>query len=327
MMESGSSDRNELVKESSRRDNTLYLVLLVAAVCFALAAFVIAIVSLSQQNGSSSPSVVNVGTGLTSDSDREDDKVWLIHTAYSRSNVIYINEETGQVAGFIPDIVNAGCRIANKNCAFVFDLWSNCWDSQLGQEPRGGLGLMSGWFDACTMRIKPERQRTFAFGDPYTKPPYQAFAVLKGNPGNFNWRDITGKKIGFIDGTSGSEQCLANAADEVVGAVVPTENVVHCSHVDDCFAKLADGTIDAMFSDANWIRGKDPVDEVTNNFQACQVDGFNMMTRKDSKLHEWWAPALEKLMASKEYHEICDDVRITHGHRPGYDPIDFCIGL
>ena len=47
------------------------------------------------------------------------------------------------------------CRIANKNCRLVYDIWQRCWDSEQGEVPRGGVGLMSGWYDACAgMLIK-----------------------------------------------------------------------------------------------------------------------------------------------------------------------------
>ncbi|XP_072018026.1 uncharacterized protein [Amphiura filiformis] len=327
MMESINCDRRELIKESSVRNSTLYLVILVAAFCLALAAFVIGIVSLSQQNGSSLPSVVNVGTGLTSADDRDEDRVWMIGIGHTSANVIYLNEETGEVAGFIVDIINAGCRIANKNCVLVYDLLVNCWNIEVGEVPRGGVGLMSGWYDACGgWRAKKERQRTFKFGEAYTKSPDQAFGVLPGNPNNFNWQDITGKTIGFIDGVSGNEECLAKA-EGIVGAALPLENVVHCGEFDACYAMLVEGKIDAIFSNSQWIRGSDVIDEVSSNLQACALNGFNMMTRKDSNFLEWWNPALEKLLASKEYHEICNDVKITHGHVPGKDPKDFCIGF
>ena len=41
------------------------------------------------------------------------------------------------------------CRIANKNCKLVFDVYTNCWDTKAGETARGGLGMMAGWFDAC----------------------------------------------------------------------------------------------------------------------------------------------------------------------------------
>ncbi|XP_072024093.1 uncharacterized protein [Amphiura filiformis] len=105
---------------------------------------------------------------------------------------------------------------------------------------------MSGWFDACGgWRVKPDRQRTFAFSDPFTESPHQAFATLPGNPGSFDWQDITGKTIGFIDGSSGDEFCLAKS-EEIVGAVLPTENIQHCITLEECYDLLVDDTIDAI---------------------------------------------------------------------------------
>ncbi|XP_072014453.1 uncharacterized protein [Amphiura filiformis] len=297
--------------------------MLVAALCFAFAAFVIAIVSLSKQNGSSaSASVVNVG--LTS-VDYEDDKVWLLHSGVAGHNQYYINEKTGKLEGFTPDIMNAVCRIANKNCKIVADVWTNCWYHKSGETSRGGVGLMAGWYDACGgYRVLPERQRTFAFSDQFTTHLSQAFATLTGNPRKFDWRNITGKTIGFFDGAVGGEHCLAKA-DGIVGAVLPTENIRHCV-IEQCFDWLKAETVDALFSEAILFQGRAGVEE-HYKLQACQTGGAAMMTRKDSKLIDWWNPAQAKLLASKEYHEICNDVKVTHGDQPGYDPEDFCIGL
>ncbi|XP_072042614.1 uncharacterized protein [Amphiura filiformis] len=333
-MEPSSSEKNLYRKDSSSESNghsTLYLVLLVAAVCFAFAAFIIAIVSLTKQNVTSSPSVVNVGGsggGLTSSADYDDDKVWLIHTGHGGTNSEYISEETGRVEGFNPDIMNAVCRIANKNCALVFDVYTNCWDNNAGETARGGVGMMAGWFDACgAWRVKPERQRTFAFSDEFSRGPYQGFVTLPGNPKDFNWKDITGKTIGFLDGFSADEHCLAKTEGTIVGAVLQEENIKHCIDFDECYDLLVAETIDAMFFSASKFRGRTEVELVSDELNFCGVGGFGMMTRFDGKLIDWWNPAQAKLLASKEYHEICQDVKITHGHMPGYAPEDFCLGL
>ncbi|XP_072042564.1 uncharacterized protein [Amphiura filiformis] len=329
-MEPASSNKNLYEKDASVRNGNskLLLVVVVIALCFAIAAFILAMVSLvTQKDGSASQiNLVGGAAGLTT-ADYDDDKVWLIHTGHSGTNSEYINEETGRVEGFNPDIMNAVCRIANKNCALVFDVYTNCWDNQAGESARGGFGLMAGWFDACgAWRVKPDRQRTFAFSDTFSRAPFHAFMTLTGNPEGFNWRDITGKTIGFIDGFSADEHCLAKA-DAVTGAVLPAENIVHCVDFEECYDRLVANTIDAAFMSVSKIRGQSSVEIASEEFNACQVQGFGMMARFDNKLIEWWNPAQEKLLASKEYHEICKDVKIAHGHMPGYEPADFCIGL
>ncbi|XP_072026074.1 uncharacterized protein [Amphiura filiformis] len=327
-MEHASSEKELYRKDNSGRGDNgkLYLVLLVAAICFAFAAFVIAIVSLSKQTGSSaSPSVVNVGTGLTSADYDNDDKVWIIHGGHAGYNQYYISEETGKLEGFTPDIINAVCRIANKNCKITADLWSNCWSSEEGEASRGGYGLMAGWYDACSgYRANNERRRTFAFSDQVTKPTHQAFVTLPGNPKNFDWRNITGKTICFMNLILSNEDCLAEA-EGIVGAVVPPENIRRVRGLADCLPLMKDGTIDAMFGDSLLFRGRPEIEEVTDHLEACPISGNSMMTRYDSKLIDWWNPAQAKLLASKEYHEICNDIKVTHGHKRGYDPEDFCI--
>ncbi|XP_072050821.1 uncharacterized protein [Amphiura filiformis] len=284
-MEPASSEKELYRKDNSGRggNGKLYLVLLVAAVCFAFAAFVIAIVSLSKQTGSSaSPSVVNVG--LTSADYDKDDKVWLIHGGHAGFNQFYISEKTGKLEGFVPDIINAGYH-------------SNT-----------------------------ERRRTFAFADQYTSPPHQTFVTLPGNPKKFDWRNITGKTIAFYNGAYFNEECLAKA-EGIIGAVVPPENIRRINGFAQGLEWLKDETVDAIFTDVVLSKHRTEVEEVADHLQACPVDGKAMMTRYDSKLIDWWNPAQAKLIASKEYIEICNDIKVTHGHQPGYDPEDFCIGI
>ncbi|XP_072045332.1 uncharacterized protein [Amphiura filiformis] len=284
-MEPASSEKELYRKDNSGRagNGKLYLVLLVAAVCFAFAAFVIAIVSLSKQTGSSaSPSVVNVG--LTSVDYDKDDKVWIIQGGHAGWDHYYISEKTGKLEGFVPDIIHAGYRSTT------------------------------------------ERRRTFAFSDQFTVSPHEVFVTLPGNPRNFDWRNITGKTIAFFDrGTYSNPDCLAEAKG-IVGAVVPTENIRR-GRFPQILEWLKDETVDALFADAILVKDKTGIEEVTDHLQVCPVSGNSLMTRYDSKLNDWWNPAQAKLIASKEYHEICNDVKVKHGHQPGYDLEDFCIGL
>ena len=42
------------------------------------------------------------------------------------------------------------CRVANKNCQLVFDAFKHCWDSTAGEDAKGGIGLMNGYYDGCS---------------------------------------------------------------------------------------------------------------------------------------------------------------------------------
>ncbi len=64
---------------------------------------------------------------------------------------------------------------------------------------------------------------------------------------------------------------------------------------------------------ATKIRGRADVQITGGEIDACPVGGHGMMTRFDGKLIDWWNPAQRKLLASKEYHQICQDVKVNHG--------------
>ena len=70
--------------------------------------------------------------------------------------------------------------------------------------------------------------------------------------------------------------------------------------------------IDVFFSDISRLRGRDDI-EVLTSLAACKIGGAAMMTRKDSKFNEWWNPASSKLIGTKVYIDICNDVTIKHG--------------
>ena len=43
------------------------------------------------------------------------------------------------------------------------------------------------------------------------------------------------------------------------------------------------------------------------------MGGNAMMTRKDNKFKDWFDPALETLINSERYTDICDDLERVHG--------------
>ena len=50
----------------------------------------------------------------------------------------------------------------------------------------------------------------------------------------------------------------------------------------------------------------------------CSMDasGGGLMLRMDNALIDWWDPALESLMQTSEYREICQDIKDAHGMYP-----------
>ncbi|XP_072028154.1 uncharacterized protein [Amphiura filiformis] len=206
------------------------------------------------------------------------------------------------------------CRIAGKKCKTVHDVTTNCVYSVAGEDPRGGMGMMAGWYEGCIgWRNTVERRRYFDYSDEYDKPIMQVFVTLPGNTGNFDYRDLTEKKIGFGNGFSSSEQCVAaNYADLIIGADIPSDNVVHCAGIDGCVQALQNKEIDAWFISTSIALGRTDIEIVSEELAPCTPGGCGLMARKDSRVLEWFQPALRKLMFSSEYEELCQNIADEH---------------
>ncbi|XP_072033800.1 putative ABC transporter arginine-binding protein 2 isoform X2 [Amphiura filiformis] len=307
--------------------NNLPTILSVLALVIGIVAVIMAAVSVSQKETNNF--IIGGGDkggaeGAQSDGMNDDDRIWVIAIGHAADGTEYIDEISGQIKGFDIDMVNAVCRIAGKNCRFSADVFNRCWDSQIGETQRGGVGLYAGYYDACTGWLHTYvRDRTFQFTDPFStvKATEVGFFVKPGNPGNFTYRDIRGKKIGFLDGYLNDEVCVARQ-DNIQGVPIPPENVIHYPTHEQLAAGIHNGDVDAGF---NFAYYKSDLVEIIPGFRAqCALAGQSMMMREDNTLWEWWNPAFAKLRASAEYKRICRDLLEQHGHVPGPSPDEHC---
>ena len=77
------------------------------------------------------------------------------------------------------------------------------------------LSFLSVFFSFTAWQHSYARARTFHFSKAFSKKFVGVFVTKLGNPNQFNWQDITGKKIGFIDGFVFDEFCVAREADQI----------------------------------------------------------------------------------------------------------------
>ncbi|XP_072019526.1 uncharacterized protein [Amphiura filiformis] len=302
--------------------NKLLMLMVVIAILLSSVALVVALISLTQ-NGDTSTVIVTGQDG----SNAEDGRIWNIAMGHYQSNYIYIDPISGQLRGFLVDMVNAVCRMGNKNCNLVYDVWQHCWDSEKGQVQRGGVGLMSGWYDACAGWIKSHsRARTFKFSKTWSKPVDYHFIIKTGNPRGFNPTDVTNMTFGFIDGFINDEFCLARQTS-IKGSTLSVTQIHHYPLPDDMLNAVLSGEVDACIAYSH-IDLKPGLQRLDDPVLDCSMDasGAAIMMRMDNPLVEWWDPALERLIQTSEYWEICQDVKDEHGHMPGRDPKEMCIG-
>ncbi|XP_072019531.1 L-arginine-binding protein-like [Amphiura filiformis] len=323
-----SMDRRGIIMpdESKSSVSKLLVVLVIIAILLSTVALIVALISLTQQRGGGT----NVTVARQSKEEQlitDEERIWNIAIGHYTSSLVYIHGPSGQLKGFHVDMINAVCRLANKNCRLVYDISQRCWDSEKGQLPRGGVGLMSGWYDACAGWIKSHtRARTFEFSKSWTKPVNYYLIIKTGNPKGFDRNDVTNKTLGFVDGFINDEFCLARQTS-IMGSTLSTSQITHYQLPDDLFQGILAGEVDAGLAVChNLPDGLTCLDDVTID---CSMDrsGAGLMLRMDNELTYWWDPALERLMQTSEYRQICQDINDVHGHLPGRAPKDMCIGL
>ncbi|XP_072019198.1 uncharacterized protein [Amphiura filiformis] len=321
-LDSGDTGRI-LAEERGSGINKLFLLLLVVGILLSSVSLVVALISLTQNGVSTSNMVALTGQG----SSTKNDRIWNIAVGHTTSNYIYIEPTSGQLKGFMVDIVNAVCQLANKDCRLVYDVWQRCWDSEKGQEPRGGIGLMSEWYDACAGWIKGHtRARTFKFSKSFSKPIDFSFVIKTGNPRGFNPTDVTNMTFGFIDGFINDEFCLARQTS-IKGSTLSVSQIQHYDTSADMLNAVLSGEVDACIVESRVVLPPG-LTKLDNPVMDCSLgySGFALMMRMDMPLLEWWDPAFERLMQTSQYWEICQDVKDKHGHMPGRDPKEICIG-
>lgn len=151
--------------------------------------------------------------------------------------------QDGKLTGFDVDIANALCDKMHAKCTIV----SQEWDGMIP-------GLMSGKYDAivASMNITPERLKQIDFSDKYYATPARFVttkdSTLKGTTPD----DLKG----LIVGVQGSTSQATYLEDKYKGV-----NIKMYKTVDDATMDLANGRVDAVFSDAailsDWLKTKD----------------------------------------------------------------------
>lgn len=257
------------------------------------------------------------------------DKIWTFAIGHYGINREYLDEATGTIKGYNVDIINAVCNIANKNCELVYDDYTRCWMSVAGERAKGGEGLLGGWYDACTgYGITYDRSRTFSFTKPYSKLAGVGIYVSNTTT-NFDWTNLRGRTIGFMNGYSSDEHCLARYADDLIqGSKLSASagQIVYFTSPEDLVAAVIDGNVDAAFCYAEPQLGQ--LKRLTDSSfpNRCALGGFGMMARKNNPTFvTWWNDAFDKLVNTAEYRMICRDLKEAHGHMPGQNPEDVCL--
>ncbi|XP_041471952.1 uncharacterized protein LOC121421334 [Lytechinus variegatus] len=316
------------------QDKSLLTVILVCCLLVvSIAALVLGIVSLNSQRGGRSSTTtdtqqpINIYTqSAPSASSSNEDKVWLFAIGHYDNILEYLDQSTYTIKGFGPDIIDGVCAIANKNCELVYDIYENCWDSQAGERPRGGKGLMGGWYDGCTGWIQTlNRRLTYSFTNPYKKG--NTVALYAKNDSTVTYNDLTNRKVGFLDGWNADEFCLARYRN-IAGSTLGPNQIVHYQSAERLIDAILNGDIDVAFGSAiaqfeTTLKRISPTGFDNN----CLFGDASIMTRHTNrKLVDWWNDAFKRLVDRGGYKEICESLHENHGHIPGQNYTELCLG-
>ncbi|XP_063970801.1 uncharacterized protein LOC129283385 isoform X1 [Lytechinus pictus] len=317
------------------QDRSILIGMLVCCLAVvSIVALVLGIISLNSQqgmqggrttNGTQSINIYN-RPATESTPDSSDDKIWLFAIGHYDDVRQYLDESTYTIKGFTPDIVDAVCAIANKNCRLVYDIYENCWDNQAGLRPRGGPGLMGNWYDACAEWVQTYNRRlTYYFTVPFTKGGSVALYV-KNDSSSVTYDDLTNQKVGFLDGWNSDEFCLARYKN-IAGSTLGPNQIFHYQSADLLIDAVQNDVIDVAFGEniaqfSTSLKRISPLDFENN----CVAGGASIMTRHTNRyLVNWWNDAFQRLNDRGRYNEICDSIHERHGHIPSGDYTDICI--
>ncbi|XP_003728506.1 uncharacterized protein LOC105442906 isoform X2 [Strongylocentrotus purpuratus] len=312
------------------KENRVTVLLVCLLAIISITALVLGVLGLTKSNGAGTGGAqpINIYTPGSSGAVTSDEKIWMIAIGHYGSNVEYLDEETYTIRGFNPDILDAVCAIANKNCKLVYDVYGNCWDSNAGQRPRGGQGLMGGWYDGCSGWIQTfDRLLTYSFTKPYMEA--SKVAIYAKNGSTLPYDDLTNRKVGFADGWAYDEFCLARYTD-IEGSRLAQGQIIHFASADRLVEALNNGEVDVIFVSALGQYEEDTtLMKITppDFDNKCLKGGNSIMTRHNNPdFVIWWNDAFDLLVQRGRYDEICKTVSERHGHIPGRDYTELCIG-
>ncbi|CAH1795987.1 unnamed protein product [Owenia fusiformis] len=236
------------------------------------------------------------------------EKIWVFAVAADTAPMSYINN-TQQSTGFAVDLVYEVCRLVNRKCKVMVTEFEECWEKREYYLPglptirveKPGLGLMNRWFDACVAWDEtPARALKVDFSIPFAATAPAKFWVPKAAVSDFNWLDVSWKRIAFIGGMVASPECATLNGVQGVPSDPPLMFAV--PDVKSGIAAVRTGRVKAFFTNFD-------IPEESNLIPIGSFycsDATSVMTRKDSRLLDWWDDAFDNFKIGGGYQQFCE---------------------
>ncbi|MEE1865862.1 lysine/arginine/ornithine ABC transporter substrate-binding protein [Pseudomonas auratipiscis] len=203
--------------------------------------------------------------------------------------------ENGQLAGFDVDIANALCERIQAKCEIV----SQGWDGMIP-------GLISGKYDAivASMAITEERKQKIDFTNKYYATPARFIAEKNSGITDTSVEGMSGKVIG-VQGSTTQGSYLEDFYKNSEVKIYKT--------VDDAAMDLANGRLDAVFSDSAilypWLQTRigsccDFIGQEVRDEKYFGVGKGIGVRKEDQALRDQLNTAVSALVADGTYQRI-----------------------
>ncbi|XP_070550108.1 uncharacterized protein [Ptychodera flava] len=186
---------------------------------------------------------------------KEEHRVWTFQTTLSCDCALEYIDEHGKMQGFALDLVHEVCKEAGRKCVITYDDSSHCYTHHHGEHSRAGVGLLGKNYDVCLNWMETEeRGHSVGFTRSYWKEGAEShFYVKEGNPHNFDPKNLTETRIGFVDGWAADVYCLKHhSSPEQIEAIETGKPEI----VYEDFVELIDHLSTDKVRTLTWLRDR-----------------------------------------------------------------------
>jgi len=232
-------------------------------------------------------------------------KTWLLAIEPNWGAFSYV-DQAGYFRGFLGNLTDEVCAAAGINCEVMINKFSDCITTHPGIHPILGEGLQGQYVDACVgCQATVERIHFGKQSIPFALPVQSNIYWASGT--DFNQNDFSGTvKMGFVQGWTGSEKCLARCKKGKPDIPLKTDKVVYYTDPDDMAKAVINGTIQGLLgSQKSFVKYVNASQLTLGEECKCVIGGATVTERMDGLFTDIWNYGFNKLVRNGVYSKLC----------------------
>ncbi|CAH1778259.1 unnamed protein product [Owenia fusiformis] len=228
------------------------------------------------------------------------EKTWLFALEGSWEPYTYLNAETGQLKGFLLDLIYEACLRCDMKCDTIYigENIQSCFNPM----NYTAEGLFNRYFDGCVgWGPTALRKNVLAFSSPLTKAPLARLYTRATSGITRPDEAVAGKTVGFrafwfTDKLCARYNLLPQLRDEDV------RNIEVTNGWEDLLTQLVQRDVDLILLPDGY-KGTEDLVAVGEAF-SCTEGPLSLMHRKDVDL-SWFGKCVQDLYRVDRYHTLC----------------------